>query len=170
MRTIRAATVNDIPAIRQLASDTWPNAYGHILSAEQIAYMLELFYSTESLQQQMLAQHVSFLLLEDDNKPVGFASFAAKAGDEKIYHLHKLYVLDEMQGTGAGKALLQAVAAQCSDSGASRLRLNVNRHNKALHFYIKQGFAIAGQEDIDIGNGYFMNDFIMEKELASPAI
>lgn len=169
MRTIRAATVNDIPAIRQLASDTWPNAYGHILPAEQIAYMLELFYSTETLQQQIVDQHVSFLLLEEDSKPVGFASFA-KADDEKIYKLHKLYVSGKMQGTGAGKALLQAVITQCKAAGANLLRLNVNRYNKALHFYLKQGLVIAGQEDIDIGNGYFMNDFIMEKELASTAI
>jgi ribosomal protein S18 acetylase RimI-like enzyme len=39
--------------------------------------------------------------------------------------------------------------------------LNVNRNNKALGFYQKFGFVILREEDIDIGNGYFMNDYIM---------
>jgi ribosomal protein S18 acetylase RimI-like enzyme len=38
----------------------------------------------------------------------------------------------------------------------------VNRHNRALHFYEKQGFKIIREEDIDIGSGYFMNDYVME--------
>jgi ribosomal protein S18 acetylase RimI-like enzyme len=43
--------------------------------------------------------------------------------------------------------------------------VNVNRHNKALHFYEKYGFKIIREEDIDIGEGYFMNDYVMELKL-----
>ena len=53
---------------------------------------------------------------------------------------------------------------EVTHSGAGILELNVNRYNKnALQFYTKQGFAIIKEEDIAIGKGFFMNDFVMQK-------
>ena len=38
----------------------------------------------------------------------------------------------------------------------------VNRMNyKAVNFYFKSGFTIEKVADFDIGDGYFMNDFVM---------
>ena len=45
------------------------------------------------------------------------------------------------------------------------LFLNVNRFNKAQYFYKKLGFEVAYEEDIEIGNGYLMEDFVMEKKI-----
>jgi hypothetical protein len=45
------------------------------------------------------------------------------------------------------------------------LRLNVNRFNNAQFFYQKKGFQIVETIDIPIGEGYWMEDFIMEKKL-----
>jgi ribosomal protein S18 acetylase RimI-like enzyme len=41
------------------------------------------------------------------------------------------------------------------------MTLQVNRNNKAVEFYKKFGFEIIDEQDFDIGNGYYMNDFIM---------
>ena len=49
--------------------------------------------------------------------------------------------------------------------GRDRFTLNVNRYNKALYFYEKHGFTIAQEVDIEIGEGYFMNDYIMKLSL-----
>jgi ribosomal protein S18 acetylase RimI-like enzyme len=46
-------------------------------------------------------------------------------------------------------------------AGNKNLLLNVNRENPALGFYKKKGFEVIKTEDIDIGNGYFMNDYVM---------
>ncbi|MGZ8545109.1 MAG: GNAT family N-acetyltransferase, partial [Flavisolibacter sp.] len=54
--------------------------------------------------------------------------------------------------------------------GATVLRLNVNRNNSARSFYEKLGFEMIGEEDIDIGNGYFMNDYVMEKKIGLEGI
>ena len=40
--------------------------------------------------------------------------------------------------------------------------LNVNKYNNAIHFYMKQGFTKVKDEVIDIGNGYVMDDYVME--------
>ena len=104
-----------------------------------------------------------FILLYEDHLPVGFASFSEIAQD--VYKLQKLYVLPQLQGRGAGKLMIDHIVHRIRVAGARTLRLNVNRYNKARAFYEKLGFEVRGEEDIDIGGGYYMNDYIMEKPL-----
>lgn len=156
---VRTATVQDIPAIQELSACIWPIAYGAILSQAQIDFMLKKMYSTEALTQQIEKLQHTFLLLEADQLPRGFASFSAH--ETFTYRLHKLYVLSDFQGQGAGKKLLDAVIHQAKEKGANALELNVNRANNAIEFYKKIGFSIVREEDIAIGSGYFMNDYVM---------
>lgn len=150
----------DIPTIRALARHIWPIAYGNILSEGQLAYMLELMYSTEALQQQMQEGH-TFRLLYLNETAVGFASWSVV--DKGIYKLHKLYINPDLQGQGLGRFVVEEIGKELKSAGASLLYLNVNRHNKARYFYQKLGFSIAREEDNDIGNGFYMNDYVMEK-------
>lgn len=166
MYEVREASVSDAGIIRQLAYDTWPSAYGNILSAEQISYMLNLFYSEPSLLQQMQAQTHKFLILYRDGKPVGFASFSPKAGGPQgLFRLHKLYVLPSEQGKGAGLKLMNYIFQFMKALSATGIECNVNRYNPAKLFYERLGFRIEREEDIDIGNGYWMNDYVMRKDV-----
>lgn len=166
MVEIRLAKEADIDIIRQLAFDIWPDAYGEILSPDQLSYMLNLIYSKEALLNQLKNLHHYFILIYQGETAVGFASYSPKtAGNNETFRLHKLYVLPNQQGKGTGKALLNYIITDIKQSGAKMLELNVNRHNKALHFYNKIGFTISKEEDIDIGSGYFMNDYVMSYEL-----
>jgi hypothetical protein len=45
----------------------------------------------------------------------------------------------------------------------------VNRYNKAKDFYEKAGFKIIETVDIEIGNGFYMNDYVMELPLSGDA-
>lgn len=167
---IREANVAHIAIIHKLAYDIWPSAYGHILSPAQLTYMLEMMYSFESLQKQIEEQGHRFIILYDNlyNSiiPIGFASFSKKAHTEPIvYRLHKLYVLPRSQDTGCGKYLLNYIIEEIKKEGAAFLELNVNRDNPAQYFYHKMGFIITKEEDIDIGHGFFMNDYVMERKL-----
>jgi ribosomal protein S18 acetylase RimI-like enzyme len=165
MKLIKAAGITDMPIIHNLAHEIWPSAYGDILSPAQLKYMLNQFYSLSSLQKQVTELKHHFILILDENIPVGFASFSLKEKDSSIFRLHKIYVLPQQQGTATGKLLLEYVINSAKLSGATSLELNVNRHNKARSFYEKYGFTITGQEDIDIGAGYFMNDYVMKLAL-----
>lgn len=158
---IRKASVRDIPVIRQLALDSWPATYGSILSAEQIEYMLSNLYSSATLEKDI--QQNNYILVYDDNVPVGFAAFGTIAPDTA--KLHKIYFLPKMQGKGFGKLTLQQIVHVLKRNGIKFLHLNVNRYNPAKSFYEKMGFAVIREEDIDIGNGYFMNDYVMEMKL-----
>lgn len=160
---IRLADTDDISTIGYLAQQIWPVAYKEILSPEQLEYMLKLMYSPEALKEQMNMQH-RFLIAELAGNPVGFASYSS-INDEGAYRLHKLYVLPEFHGKGLGTALLDFITEEIISHGATTLRLNMNRNNKAKNFYERTGFLIIKEEDIDIGNNYFMNDYVMEKRL-----
>jgi len=161
MIEIRPANINDLPVIQKLAFETWPSAYLEILGRKQLDYMLEKFYCLPSLEHQFSILKHKFILIIENEDPVGFASFSEHE-DAPVYHLNKIYVLPDQQGKNLGKQILEHVINEIKKAGAVSLQLNVNRHNKALHFYEKQDFKIIRKEDIDIGEGYFMNDYVME--------
>lgn len=126
--------------------------------------MLTRFYAPDSLKEQMTTKEHQFIIAENtDSVPVGFASYAKI--DAEIWHLHKLYILPDAQGKNAGRELIGFIVQHIENMGAKALRLNVNRQNSAIGFYEKAGFQIIGTEDIDIGNDFFMNDFVMELRL-----
>ena len=158
MLTITKAGKESIPIIQQIAYATWPVAYKEILSAEQLQYMLALFYSEEALTRQM-ENGQQFYMASDYGQAQGFAAFTDEGNT--VYKLQKLYVLPSNQKTGAGKLLLQYVEEEIRKLGGTRLILNVNRANTAKYYYEKIGFSIIKEEDIDIGNGYWMNDYVM---------
>jgi len=161
MISIRSATFSDLAVVHDLAHQIWPHVYGDILSPGQLKYMLEEIYSMSSLQNQLTSLHHNFILVLKDSIPVGFASFSPKEKNSTTYRLHKIYILPEQQGKGIGKFLLGYIINFIKSLGATCLELNVNRYNKARFFYEKQGFTITGTEDIDIGRGYVMNDYVM---------
>ena len=160
--TIRKATTEDISVIQRLAHATWPDTFKEILSAEQIKYMLELIYSKTSLKKQLAEGH-NFLIAEENDTPIAYADYSLLKDD--IYKLHKIYVLPQQQGKGIGKLLIEYIIDAIKKSNAATLLLNVNRYNEAKAMYERLGFKVIGEEDIDIGEGFFMNDFIMEKKL-----
>ena len=165
MQEIHKAGIKDIDLVQELAFSIWPDAYGSILSNDQLNYMLELIYSKDALTKQIESGH-QFILVYENDIAVGFASYSPKiTGNQAIFRLHKLYVLPNQQGKGTGKLLLNFIIEKIKEEGATILELNVNRHNKAFHFYTKLGFTISKEEDIDIGNGYFMNDYVMELKM-----
>ena len=142
MFKIRKATVSDIPLIRQLTFQVWPQTYASIISKEQIDYMLDQMYSESSLEKQMSGGS-QFVFAYDEADPVGFASFGEE--EPNTFKLHKLYVLPSQQGKGTGKWLVEEIIKEVKLQGAATLFLQVNRNNKARQFYEKLGFTMAGK-------------------------
>ncbi|MCL9807851.1 GNAT family N-acetyltransferase [Flavobacterium luminosum] len=161
---IITATKEQLPIIRDLAYKIWPDTYGQILSSEQLEYMLLNFYNIPSLEEQFDNGQV-FLLVKEEENFLGFAAYQINCKTEGKTKLHKIYVLPETQGKGIGKLLLQEVENRARLHGNTHLFLNVNKYNKAQEFYKSQGFVVVLEEVIDIGHGYIMDDYVMEKEL-----
>jgi N-acetylglutamate synthase-like GNAT family acetyltransferase len=163
MFEIRNAGIDDIPLIRELTFRIWPQTYAPILSQEQIAYMLEMMYSEASLKKQITEDDCHFIIAYENGNPVGFASYSEE--ERQRWKLNKIYVLQNQQGKGTGKYVINYIIEDIKKQNANSLFLQVNRYNNAKGFYEKLGFNEIDFINLDIGNGYFMNDYIMEKKL-----
>lgn len=165
MTDIKTATTEDIPVIRAMATVTFPDTYKEILSPEQIDYMMEWMYSEESLHRQMVEEGHVYYIVYKDNLPAGYLSIQPEGED--IYHLQKLYILPHYQGMHLGEQLFKQAIAAIRELHPSpcQMRLNVNRHNKALTFYQRMGMVKVDEGDFPIGNGYYMNDYIMGMDI-----
>ena len=158
---IVVATKEQLAIVKNLAYKIWPNAYETILSRAQLDYMLEMIYSIDSLEKQFNIGHV-FILIEDDQNFIGFASYELNCNNSNKTKLQKLYVLPEIQGKGIGKQVIDYIKDKVVLSNNLALFLNVNKFNNAKDFYQKYGFQIIKEEVIDIGNNYIMDDYVME--------
>lgn len=167
MIAINEVTENDIPIIQNIAYKTWPSTFGAILSPSQIRYMLEMMYSLDALKNQINDNNHVFLLAKDEGSGeyLGYVSYELNYKGEPLTKIHKIYLLPASQGKGVGRLLINNVADVATNHNNNRLGLNVNRYNKAIQFYERMGFTVVGQENIDIGDGFLMEDFIMEKLL-----
>ena len=168
--TITRAGLSDRAFIRSVSERTWPSTYGHIISQEQIDFMLDWMYSDASLEKQMNTG-CEFYIASTQNEngdldPVGFCSVSPEEEKDKLensntHKLNKLYVLPIAQGTGAGKALLNKAIDVAKAAGSTSLFLQVNKQNTAYTFYLKKGFIKELEFKFDIGNGFYMDDYVM---------
>ena len=158
---IKEAGKEDCQRIMDLAWKIWPEWYEDIIGPEQLSYMLDHIYNPESLAQQM-ENGQDFYILQADNADIGF--MALRAGGSM--RIEKLYLLPAFRGTGLGSRLLAFAEKKAAEKNCLRLQLNVNRFNPSLAFYKRHGFKAV--ENIDISFGpFFLNDFVMEKDLPS---
>ncbi len=162
-----------IPAISALAKRIWNAHYPGIITQGQIDFMLEKAYSPDALRKQM-AVGQRILIAMAGEQPMGFLAVAPLSNiDEPLlrgeqpeggYFLYKYYLAPEVQRQGIGSSLLQTLLTRLPE--ITHLRLQVARKNSnAWKFYQKQGFVIEQEADFDIGHGYAMNDYVMEKRI-----
>ncbi len=160
----RKAGIDDIALIRDLAEKSFLPTYKEILSADQLDWMFDWMYSADSLRQQIEDGHVFFIAYDGD-RSCGYVSVERQG--EALFHLQKIYVLPDFQGKHVGQYLVRLVFDYVKSlySGECTVELNVNRNNKAKFFYERMGFSVARSGDFPIGNGYYMNDYIMAIKL-----
>lgn len=161
--SIKLILPEQVNVIQDLAYLIWPQTFAEILSPAQIQYMLEWMYNLKTLRDQAENGHEFYVFFENE-KAIGFIGVESFPTEDKL-KIHKIYVLPDTQGKGVGKRLLQKAIKVAKEKSISNVFLNVNRFNKAVGFYEKMGFEILYEENIDIGNGYLMEDYVMNLEL-----
>ena len=152
-----AATQKDVSLIGELAKQIWNDHYPEIIGQQQVDFMLQKLYNPESLFDQMEKGQQFHLVFADDSA-VGFV--AVNEEGEGKYFLNKFYIQTGQKGKGLGATVFFRILNLYP--ALKEMRLQVNRQNyKAINFYFKMGFIIEYVADFDIGDGYFMNDFVM---------
>jgi ribosomal protein S18 acetylase RimI-like enzyme len=156
---IRKAILSDASLIQRLAESIWWKHYPSIIGEEQVRFMLHKMYNLETLENQISEEKNLYFILENDAQELGFMCIELPKTSEAF--IHKFYILQDKQRKGSGASALALILKQFNEINC--IRLQVNRQNyQAINFYFKQGFIIEEVADFDIGDGYFMNDFIMK--------
>ncbi len=161
MSDLRKISSDDVQIIHDLALQIWPHTFKDILSSEQIDYMLNKMYDSTVLERQISEGHEFYIWLEK-GLAIAFIGLEQNYPVKDSLRIHKIYILPKYQGLGIGKNLIAEAKKIALTSELSSINLNVNRFNNAVDFYKYLGFEITKTEDIDIGNGYLMEDYVME--------
>jgi len=160
MQTIQLipATTNDMSIVSTLAKEIWNDYYVPFIGQNQVDYMLNRMYNIESLTEQMEIKNHKFFLIKNNSQPIGFVSVNNE--EEYDWFLNKFYIKQTIAAKGVGTLAFNSLKQIIQPK---KITLTVNRQNyKSVNFYFKIGFKIKTVADFDIGDGYFMNDFIME--------
>lgn len=154
----------ELREVADLAAEIWRECFPGIISAEQIEYMIEKYQSYHAMTEQISNQGYSYLAVRECGKLCGYIGI--KPEDDERFFLSKLYLCADKRGKGIASAMLNRVFDEARKSGKSTVYLTVNRHNDhAVDVYRKTGFIIIRQSVADIGNGFVMDDYIMEYKL-----
>jgi ribosomal protein S18 acetylase RimI-like enzyme len=161
---LRSARRDEVPAVQALARVVWWSHYPGIISDAQIEYMLERGYADDALARFVAGPDAGLEVAFAGPLLVGFGAWYA-SGEAEV-KLDKLYVHPEWQRHGVGRGLIARVADLARAGGHRTLVLNVNKHNVlAQAAYRKHGFAVREAVEIDIGNGFVMDDYVMARAL-----
>jgi diamine N-acetyltransferase len=153
----------DIAAVIDLAGVIWRHHYPGIVSMEQIDYMLAQRYTPAIMRAQMHSGNAWWDKAVLDGRTMGFAQYEQ---GERWMKLDKLYVHQDYQRQGFGGRMLAHVEDEARRLGFGAVRLNVSRHNlKSIAAYRKNGYAVVDSVVADIGRGFVMDDYVMEKKL-----
>jgi ribosomal protein S18 acetylase RimI-like enzyme len=153
-----------ISAVAMLADTIWNQHFVSIIGREQVDYMLKKFQSAEAIQCQIDSGYEYYVASQHDQF-VAYLALVPDNGKVKVM-LSKVYVLQEARGEGVGAQLLEFAKQRSLDLGAGVLWLTVNRDNEpSIGWYKRKGFIVTREAKADIGNGFYMDDFIMEYEL-----
>lgn len=139
--SVRPATGDDLPAVRRLLVDTWHATYDRLYGRTKVDEITGAWHTLEVLERQLGSPGSVRLVALSEGRLVGTAN--ATSTPDGTLSLHQLYVLPEAQRRGVGKALLEAVLAECAE--ATRVTLEVEPANEAaVAFYRRMGFAKVG--------------------------
>lgn len=157
-------TEEELSLVAELAEKIWHECFIGIISEEQIDYMVEKFQSYNSMKEQIANQDYHYLAVRDDGDICGY--IAVKPEKDERFFLSKLYLRKDKRGKGIASKMLERVFEEAKNAGKSKVYLTVNKHNDhAVKVYEKTGFQTVECVVTDIGNGFVMDDFVMEYKL-----
>jgi ribosomal protein S18 acetylase RimI-like enzyme len=161
---IKVSDKTSVSAVETLAHSIWREYFVPIIGSPQVEYMLEKFQSRLAIFNQIKKDGFLYYLLEDNaGNRLGY--FAVVPQQEELF-LSKLYVTAENRRKGYGRFALEFIEMLVKDKGLSKITLAVNKNNTgSINAYKKLGFAITDSLTTDIGSGFVMDDYKMEKTI-----
>lgn len=155
--------VQNINELATLASEIWHEYWIDILSPAQINYMVEKFQSYDAITNQIHTENYKYFYIKESNEIAGYIGLSSKP---EYLFLSKLYIKKEFRHKGLGTKSFEFIKNYAKSLGYKKIILTVNKHNiNTIKAYKKWNFDTIESVVTDIGNGFVMDDYIMEYEL-----
>lgn len=151
-----------------LAHAIWREHYASIISSGQIEYMLEKYQSPSAIGQS-LADGYEYYIARRFGVSVGYVGIQPNEPRGGMF-LSKFYLLKEYRGKGFASDMLSQLCDMCRRQRLRYIWLTVNKNNPSVQAYEKMGFRTVREQVSDIGGGYVMDDYVMEKEVPTQKI
>ncbi|HXX54237.1 MAG TPA: GNAT family N-acetyltransferase [Thermodesulfovibrionales bacterium] len=157
---IKVSTEKQIALVESLAQEIWTEHYIPIIGRAQVEFMLARFQSKESIADQIRDGFLYFLI-EEDHQFIGYIGVLPQR--DQLF-LSKIYIKSSERGKGFGKTAVQFIENLAKEKRLKKIVLTVNKNNKvAIKAYAKLGFKNIGSLIQEIGNGFIMDDYKLEK-------
>ncbi len=145
----------------EMATEIVREHFDPIIGKAQNDYMISLFQTKEAISKQ-LEQGYNYFFAKDEEGLAGFLAFYPR---NMVMYLSKFYLYKSKRGKGYSRQMLDFIAAETEKQQLNAIELNVNKNNMACHVYESLGFKIIRSEKNDIGNGFFMDDYVYRLDL-----
>jgi GNAT superfamily N-acetyltransferase len=153
----------EIDAVAALAREIWDEFYVPIIGRAQVDYMVAKFQSGPAVAEQIRAGY-EYFVVHQDGAPVGYIALVAKPEEAALF-VSKFYLLRRSRGAGTGRVCMEFIERLARQRGLGLLWLTVNKGNPSVNAYKRMGFRVAADLVMDIGSGFIMDDYRMEKPL-----
>lgn len=163
MKIVAATNTSHLQAIEKLATTIWTEHYSPIIGAKQVSYMLAKFQSLTAMQQQINEGYEYFMAVDSNNELIGYMSIQVR---NELLFLSKIYLDSSQRSLGYGQQLLNFAVKLAQQKACIAIELTVNKYNTAtIAFYHKYGFVTIKEAVFDIGEGYVMDDYVLQFKL-----
>lgn len=163
IQLLPVTTPAQVAQVALMAHEVWNEYYVPLIGQAQVDYMVAKFQSAEAMQSQIDTGY-EYFQMQQAGKIVGYAAIRHDAADRRVF-ISKLYLLAAHRKSGAGRGALALIEQAARSRGASHLWLTVNKGNASVRAYERMGFRIVEAMVVDIGGGFVMDDYKMEKPI-----
>jgi ribosomal protein S18 acetylase RimI-like enzyme len=164
VRLVPVTTAAQVADVARMALEVWNEYYVALIGQAQVDYMVAKFQSAAAMQAQIDSGY-EYFHIQQSGENVGYAAIRHDAAEARVF-ISKLYLLAAHRKSGAGRQTLELIERLGRERGATHLWLTVNKGNPSVQAYERLGFRIAEALVMDIGGGYVMDDYKMEKAIA----
>jgi len=161
---LKVESNSQVDAVAKLAREIWQQHFTPIIGDAQVEYMLNKFQSSNAITSQ-LDEGWEYFIAMREKEYVGYTGIVSNVSSGKM-QISKIYVKDRFRGSGVGNLLLDFIEDTSKARGLNTVWLTVNRYNEdTIKWYYRHGFVTVDEVKKDIGAGFIMDDFIMEKKI-----
>ena len=174
---VPVSSAQDQELLAKLAAEIWGEYWPSRIGQAQTDYMIERFQSLEVIKRDMAENAYEYWFacvpqkasdsayeLEDGQRIVGFTGGHVEPETNRFF-ISKIYLLAAERGKHYCSQIVAFYTELCRSRGLRAMYLTVNKYNEmGVRAYKAKGFETIDSVETDIGEGFIMDDFIMEKQ------